>query len=617
MCGILGIIAPRGCPVNVSDDRVVHMRDLMTHRGPDGAGSVRDGCMVFAHRRLAIVDPTPSGAQPFRSADGRFSLVYNGEIYNDAELRSELAGLGERFKTACDTETLFAALRHWGVEALHRVRGMFAFGFFDSRTGELLLARDPLGIKPLYWWRGRGRGRTQFVFASEIPPILAHPECSAGPDWGATSGYLTTARITTGDRTMYEGVRSLPPGHLLRLDTREHELEARVRRWWFPKAAGAGGGAGLRGGDDRGAVGVISDSVKRHLRADVPVCTLLSGGLDSSIIAAIAAPMQPNLRSFCAFAAGENEAGGDAEAARAVARTLGTRHSEAVVTEGMFDRNWRDIVDRTALPLTTPNEVAILEVARVLRRSGCVVTLSGEGADELFGGYDRTLDPAAEFERRIEEDRVSRQSPEYAVLAARHAVACAHWMAPGDKAGLLSGDMLARIEGDAVMWTGLREDFHEAAAAPFDDPLRVHLRVLQSGNLDKLLRRLDAMTMLAGVEGRTPFADSAVAAWAESVPMAELFTASATEPPTARTKRILRREFAGMVPAVAVERTKASFPLPFEGAMTRMIEETRVSKFLSEILSAEAMSVLADRASPLPHWAWPVVNLAVWGRRFG
>lgn len=615
MCGILGIIAPRGSPVTLTDPQIAHMRDLMAHRGPDGVGLVRDGCMVFAHRRLAVLDRSPGGAQPFRSADGRFSLVYNGEIYNDAELRKELSGLGERFSTTCDTETLFAALRHWGTEALHKVRGMFAFGFFDSRTCTLLLARDPLGIKPLYWWRGTSQGRSQFVFASEVAPILAHPDCPARPDWGAVSAYLTTARITTGERTLFEGIRTLEAGHLLRLDTREPELVPQVQRWWQPG----------RQENDRGpadARAVISDSVRRHLRADVPVCSLLSGGLDSSIIAAIAAPLHGSLQSFCAFEAGRTAGDGradDADAARLVAAAVGTRHAEAVVSPETFDANWRTIVDSTAFPLATPNEIAILEVARTLKRSGCTVTLSGEGADEIFGGYDRTLDPAAAFEGLVEADGIDRGSPEYAAFAARHAIACAHWMPPADKGALLRPSIRKLANDDELLWDSARSEFRAAAACPFDHPLRVHLRVLASGNLGKLLRRLDSSTMLTSVEGRTPFADSSVAAWAESVPMNELFVASLSDPPlppTQRTKRILRQTFAADLPALAVERPKASFPLPFDAALRRMIDHERASPFLADVLEPLARDSLTDLNSPLPHWAWPAVNLALWGRRF-
>lgn len=609
MCGILAIIAPYGCVPDVTERHAAHMRDLMAHRGPDGAGLLLRGSAIFGHRRLAVIDPSPAGAQPFTSSDGRFSLVYNGEIYNDSELRGELEEAGVSFRTACDTETLFAALMHWGTEALYRIRGMFAFGFFDARTGVLLLARDPLGIKPLYWSRTTGLRGPEFVFASEIPPILAHPACSAAPDWGAVSAYLSTARVTTGSRTLFEGVHTLEPGHLLRLDTREATLTPSIRRWWEPVTSA------VNGVDEAAAKAVMEDSVRRHLRSDVPVCTLLSGGLDSSIIAAIAAPLHGSLRSFCAFgSAGAGEVD-DASAAREVAEALGLHHAEAVVTPEMFATDWRWIIDQTGLPLATPNEVAILEVARTLRKANCTVTLSGEGADEIFGGYDRTLDPASAFEASISELGIDRHSAEYAAMAARHALAVAHWVDPLAKHAVFREGVWKWTDSDRILWTTLIDRYAGEASKPFDHPLRIHLRTLRAGNLAELLRRLDSSTMLAGVEGRTPFADAAVATWAESVPIDRLF-APGEGNPTPRTKRILRSAFKSALPMVAVERSKASFPLPFGDYLAEAAATVRSSPFLREVFEPSFLErTLADPAGNIQA-AWPVVNLGLWGRRF-
>src|SRR5262245_54039242 len=183
----------------------------MAHRGPDGAGIWDAGHVVFAHRRLAVIDPTPAAAQPFLSRDGRNALVYNGELYNDTDVRRELAALGSDFRTRSDTETVLAALLTWGVGALPRLRGMYALAFYDARHERLLLARDPLGIKPLYWARNGASDSGETAFASEVKPLLSLPWLSPRPDMVTASSYLTTIRTTLGRRTLYQGIDTLEP----------------------------------------------------------------------------------------------------------------------------------------------------------------------------------------------------------------------------------------------------------------------------------------------------------------------------------------------------------------------------------------------------------------------
>ena len=194
------------------------MRDTMAHRGPDGYGLWRRSNLVLAHRRLAVVDLSPDAAQPMLSHDARYAIAYNGELYNDQELRAELHSRGVRFRTRSDTETLLHALATWGPDALPKLRGMFAFAFIDTLTQRLLLARDPLGIKPLYFRLGVHLGGGEIIFASEIPAILAHPDCPVQPDILAVSAYLTTIRTTAGNNTLFEGVRTLRAGEAMSID---------------------------------------------------------------------------------------------------------------------------------------------------------------------------------------------------------------------------------------------------------------------------------------------------------------------------------------------------------------------------------------------------------------
>jgi asparagine synthase (glutamine-hydrolysing) len=222
VCGIFGVLTPITSRPRLSGEVVERARDLLTYRGPDGAGLWDGGCCVLAHRRLKVVDLSEHGHQPMLAPGGDQVIVYNGELYNDAELRHELtpalASRGEGFRGTCDTETLLAAIRVWGDGAISRLRGMFAFGYFDAIGGRLTLARDPLGIKPLYWRRWMVSGVPHFAFASAIAPLLGLPGTEDGPDLVTVSAYMTTIRTTLGSRTLYRGVQTLEPGTSLTLD---------------------------------------------------------------------------------------------------------------------------------------------------------------------------------------------------------------------------------------------------------------------------------------------------------------------------------------------------------------------------------------------------------------
>jgi asparagine synthase (glutamine-hydrolysing) len=598
MCGILGLAGP-----NLPDDHTVAaLRDLMSRRGPDGTGLWRAPGIVLAHRRLAVIDPTPAGAQPMALPDGS-ALIYNGELYNDADLRVSLASEGVRFATSCDTETILHALRRWGDLALLRLRGMFALAFFDAPRRRLTLARDPLGIKPLYYRLGPVGATPQLIFASEPRAILAHPGITARPDMVTVSGYLTTIRTTLGDRTLFDGIRTLRPGEVLTFDLSDAEPRFLARE--RISVATAARGSGCSAVSVRAA---LEDSIHRHLRSDVPTCCLLSGGLDSSIIAAVARRRDPALHTYCSGAPASTPIDGvpqseDFVSARLVAVHLDTRHAEAPVTRELFARRWPEMVNDLGLPLSTPNEVAIHQVARRIRADGRIVTLSGEGADELFGGYDRPLADAAAFIAGDPDDAAS----------ARFLLDSAAWMPIDAKPAILGPAIWRALEGDAALADTYRQEFAEASAERDDaDPLQSHLRFHRRVNLTGLLARLDTATMLAGVEGRTPFADVAVAALAESLPMRDKFTPG----PPARTKIVLRDAFAPDLPSEVASRPKASFPLPFQEWIQDNAAELNQSAFAREVFTQAAIAAIAARPRELWRFAWPMINIALWGRRW-
>ncbi len=605
MCGILGMAST--APLTISDREACRLRDLMTHRGPDGAGLWRGGRMggaptpgtvLLAHRRLAVLDPTPEAGQPMQTPaaldNARFVLNYNGELYNEPDLRRTLEREGFRFATTCDAETLLFWLASRGVEGVRDLRGMFAFALFDRLEHRLVLARDPLGIKPLYWWLGRDGGAELLVFASEPRPILEHPAVTPEPDLLGMSAYLTTIRTVLGERTMFAGVHALPPGRVMEVGLRGGSMTIAHRNLRL----GTAGIARSQVGRFEQVRETIEHSVAAHLRAHVPTCCLLSGGLDSAIITTIARRQRGDLRTYCAGCPDAAPIGGVPQAddfgyARAVAAGLGTTHTEAAVGREMFAARWREMVRRQGVPLSTPNEVAINEVARRLRADGCVVTLSGEGADELFGGYDHLLRPAAAHVAAGDAD------PGLFQLSA------AAWCPAEAKPQVLSAEAWSALDGDRWLTGWFAGEF--ASTARGDDPLADHLRFQRRVNLTGLLQRLDSATMLASVEGRTPFADGPVAALAESLPMGDRFVAPD------RTKIALREAFAGVLPEGVVRRAKASFPLPFQHWLGDAGAAIGDSALLTELLNPVALATIA--ADPVAHWrlAWPLANLALWG----
>lgn len=624
MCGILGLVARVGKDPSLDDAGIARARDLSWRRGPDAGGIWRHENAVLAHRRLAIRDRAEEAGQPMRSADGRYAIVYNGELYNDAELRADLESAGwppQGWRTGCDTETALVAFQAWGDAAFPRLRGMFAIAVYDTRDRRLTLARDPLGIKPLYLWCDAN----ELAFASEVPSLLALPRVDRRPNLTMVSAYLSTIRTVLGQDTLFEGVHALEPGRLLRCEFDRDALRPEVETFARGPAVRPDDVADDEAAEELRAL--LRDSVHRHLVSDVPVCTLLSGGVDSAVVAALAKEVSPELRSYCAGADGTDEELADTDlghAARA-ARAIGTRHAEARLTRDAFLEEWGEMVDLLGVPLSTPNEVAIRRVAARLREDGCVVTLSGEGADELFAGYVGPLDAL---------HAVTAEHPEPEHGGALQ-LATTAWVPPADKAALLQPEWWAALEDDRALFAAYQRAFEacHAEAGAHAGPLDVHARFLRRVNLAGLLQRLDTATMLESVEGRTPFADVAVWRFAEALPMhakyrpagvaavvgsgADAATPAAPAlPEAARTKLCLRGAARGMVPGTVLERPKASFPLPFQewmgGIGGRLVE----SPFLGALVRREALESVA--AAPTARWnlAWPLWNLARWGDRW-
>ena len=382
MCGVAGLISLDGAPV--SPAILQRMTDSLAHRGPDGEGQWIDGAVGIGHRRLAIIDLSPAGHQPMVSADHRYVLSYNGEVYNFRELKAELEALGYWFRSRTDGEVVLNALAEWGPKALDRFNGMFALALWDRRERKLLLARDRYGIKPLYYARDGHR----FAFGSEQKAIVASGEIASRLDRRALLEYFTFQNIFT-DRTLLDPIRLLPAGHYAELDLAKASPELKLHRYWdyqFREPSNAASLDEYREELRR----LFSQAVSRQLVSDVELGSYLSGGMDSGSITAVAATSFPYLKTFtCGFdlsSASGIELGFDERArAEAMSYHFKTEHYEMVLKAGDMERclpklAWH--LEEPRVGQSYPNFYAAQLASKFVK-----VVLSGSGGDELFGGY--------------------------------------------------------------------------------------------------------------------------------------------------------------------------------------------------------------------------------------
>jgi asparagine synthase (glutamine-hydrolysing) len=371
MCGINGILRTDPTAAPVDADEALRTRERMVSRGPDGAGLWKDphGDIVLGHRRLSILDLSDAGLQPMASADGRYRIVFNGEIYNYRDLRAELAN-EYPFRSRTDTEVILALFSREGEKGLARLRGMYAFGLWDDRDKHLLLARDPNGIKPLYYSHD---GR-HFRFASQVKALIAGGAVPAREDPAGLCGFLLWGAVPE-PWTIYEPIKALPAGHLLRVDREGARSPEPLPRPPAPAAPPVD------------LASVLEESVRAHLVSDVPVAVFLSAGLDSSVVAALAAKHlpEPPVTITLRFREFENTPDDEGPLAAEVARALGTRHLERWVTKDEFLAGWSDAID--AMDQPSIDGFNTYWVCRAAHEAGVKVALSGLGGDELLGGY--------------------------------------------------------------------------------------------------------------------------------------------------------------------------------------------------------------------------------------
>jgi len=615
MCGLLGLLTSSGDAATRADAVGQAMR-CARHRGPDESGTWHDSDVVFGFNRLSIIDVEHSH-QPLRwgpsGADDRYAIVFNGEVYNYLELRAELAELGATFATEGDTEAVVAAYHHWGPAAVSRLRGMFAFTIWDTHERVLFAARDPFGIKPLFVAEGPGG----IAFASEkkslleLAPALGLGHVDRDLDAAALQHYLLLQYVPE-PATLHRAIRRVESGtHVTVRPGGEPEAER-----YFTPVLHAGGGQDA----PRRIEAVLRDSVAKHMRADVTVGAFLSGGIDSTAIAALAKEHNPDLITFTTGF--DREGYSEVDVAAESAAAIGVRHVIRTVKPDEMMDALPLIVWYLDDPVADPALVPLWFIAREARRHVKVV-LSGEGADELFGGYTIYREPLslAPFEKvpgalRGLLGRASTRLPDGmrgkdllrrgAIPLEQRYYGNARIFRDGELAGVLRQYDPRRSHTDVTAG-------HYAESAGWDPVARMQHVDLFTWLRGDILVKADKMTMANSLELRVPFLDPEVFAVASGLPRAAKLGENTT-------KLALRKALAGIVPPHVLQRRKLGFPVPIRHWLrdemydwARGIVRDSQADHLVDLAAVTRM-LDAHRDGPIDHSRriWTLLVFLVW-----
>ncbi|HEY3936099.1 MAG TPA: asparagine synthase (glutamine-hydrolyzing) [Bryobacteraceae bacterium] len=624
MCGIAGFVNLRGQCASVSD--LKRMLDVIRHRGPDGHGIHEEGRAFLGHRRLSIID-VAGGHQPMSNESGSVWITFNGEIFNHAAIRPELEQAGHRYATRCDTETIVHAYEEYGDDCVSRFRGMFAFAIWDADKQTLFCARDRLGIKPLYYVLNE----RFFAFASEMKALLCHPEVRTELNAELLPEYLTFG-YTSADTSLFRSIRKLMPGHTLTLDARTGRHS--IKRYWdapepqeIPQRSDEEWIAECRTR--------LEETVRMRLMSDVPLGMFLSGGVDSSAIAALMKGMRSE--PVKTFAVGYREAAySELSYARQVAAAIGTDHHEITVGMEEFFNALPKLVWHEDEPISWPSSVSLYFVSKLAAEQVKVV-LTGEGSDELFAGYHRYQHYL--FNRKW-ADRY-RLVPAPLRRAVRQSI---------ESSSLLSADLRRKLKHtflgrDGTVESLQLDNFYGAFSAaerrrmltggttsanPYasylsywnarqTSVLSQMLYADQKTYLVELLMKQDQMSMACSIESRVPFLDHPFVEFAAGVP--EHLKIRSGE-----GKYIVKRAVEDLLPRDIIYRTKMGFPTPLRSwlldaraaPLFRLLLDRK--GVLSEYLDLNYVESLIERHRSQSEDAtdrlWRLLNLQLWGDIF-
>ena len=631
MCGISGIAYTKRSGRNVDPDLLARMRDLLRHRGPDEAGSFVDGNVGLGHRRLSIVD-VKSGQQPMATADNQCFITYNGEVYNHKEYRQQLEAKGYKFRTNCDTEAILYLYQEYGDQCVHKLRGMFAFAIWNKDKRELFLARDRLGVKPLYYVQDEDGS---IFFASEIKALLEAGAVRPSLNYAVLADYLAN-HSPTGEETLFVGVKRLLPGHSM--SWRDGKLS--VDRYWDlefePKQE-----TGIRS-DAEWVVEWserFEEAVRIRLMSDVPLGMFLSGGIDSSAIAAVMSGLSEEPVKTFSVAFAEREAN-ELEYARMVADRFSTDHHEVIVSPAEFCEALPDLIWHEDEPIAHPSSVALYFVSQLASRHVKVV-LTGEGSDESLAGYGR-------YAKTLLNLRLGQSYSKFVPKFTRELVAAGIDILPAasrtrhklkksflsldptiesiyfDNFSVFSRTMQKDLFTESAMerMAGRMDPYEQISAmfgsAPSQSLLDRMLYADTKTYLQELLMKQDQMSMAASIESRVPFLDHQLMEFTARMPDSMKLRGNTT-------KFVLRKAMEGRLPQPILSRSKMGFPVPI-GKWLREEYRTLVNEYvLSEralerkIFEPAGVRDLVERhmrGENHDERLWALINFEMWQRRF-
>ncbi len=642
MCGILGFMHLGNSGSVISRETFRLALDLQTHRGPDDSGIYSCDNFVIGHRRLSIIDLDSHAKQPMFSRCGNYVIVFNGEIYNYREIKSRLIAKGHQFKTESDTEVLLNSYIEYGIDCIQDFIGMFAFAIFDKKNDVTYIVRDRLGIKPLYYYQNN----STFIFSSEIKSILALVDEKKELNFNAVSSYMSFRYPVLND-TFFSNIKSLSPAHYIKISGKNVEF----RKYWdcidkFKEQQ-----------NDKGEEyyiktlrNILESAVTYRMISDVPFGAFLSGGVDSSVITAL---MAMNSSSpVKTFTIGFEEKGyNEFYYANLIAQQYKTDHKEIILSGANYMKTMEHLISYKDAPLSVPNEVPLFLMSKELKKYITVV-LSGEGADEIFGGYGRIMRSPYDYARMKNIDSINITNAEKEILCrnflAKYGVAVfqseiEHFMniysytSFNDKKKLLSTDIdLETIESSLT--DVFMSYFNELDDDSYYNKL---MYAFEKIHIVGLLHRVDTTTMATSVEARVPFVDHRLVEFAFTIPVkyklkwqndiskekAKLIMSDRISENYDTPKYILKKTYEGIIPDEVLYRKKMGFPVPlnswFGGRFNEYAKEILLSDVaknrniyninnINKWLESERLSNDHGFAMKI----WMLINLELFNRKY-
>ena len=639
MCGICGVWEYGAARGNVGRELLVSMRDVMAHRGPDDAGDLifdeaRGG---FGFRRLSIVDLSPAGHQPMRGCSDRLWLVFNGEIYNHADLRKGLEERGHTYTSRTDSETILHLYEERGLDFVQDIEGDFAIALWDADHQRLVLARDRAGVKPLYFYHRDGR----FIFGSEIKAILQHPTVTPDINEAALNHYLTLL-TTPPPQTLFRDVQKLPAGHMLTID---RTGEVSVTQYWDALPPESPIAKLTDEEHQQNILRLLRSSIKKRMMADVPFGVFLSGGVDSSAnVALMSELMTEPVRTFTVGFKDAEELN-ELDSARAISKRFGTDHHEVVIGHEEMQKFLPEMVFHQDEPIADPVCVPLYYVSKLARDSGTIVVQVGEGSDEIFGGYDWFGTYL-----RIEE-RFWRYAERTPLLARRAAATLAVPLMQKGLKKQKAGELLRRMgANESLFWGGVGVFDETTKPKVFSPEMRARLNGQRTHDVvrqyqekiedlrpaadfaarmtylelklrlpELLLMRVDKITMATSVEARVPFLDHHLIEYALALPR-QLKVKGATG------KHILKQALESVLPRDVLYKPKRGFGAParewFRGPKGEELVQLLMNSSIRErnFFDYKFIQHLVDEhRREHSDWSanlWCLLNLSVWYDRW-